>query len=89
MTTLDRKTVNAIADALAERILTKLPRGRLSVTPEYLTAHQVSQMTGFSLKALESYRAKRTGPPFLKIGHNVRYRADDVRAWIESREIPK
>ncbi|MEM6825760.1 MAG: helix-turn-helix domain-containing protein [Pseudomonadota bacterium] len=54
------------------------------MTPEYLTAEQVSQMTGFSPKALEAYRAKRQGPPFLKVGHNIRYRADDVRAWVEA-----
>ncbi|MEM0989537.1 MAG: helix-turn-helix domain-containing protein [Pseudomonadota bacterium] len=84
---MDQQTVDAIADALAARILRELPRGRIPVTPEYLTAEQVSQMTGFSPKALEGYRAKRTGPPFLKVGHSVRYRADDVRAWVESGEV--
>lgn len=56
------------------------------MTPEYLTADQVAQMTGFSTKSLEAYRAKRQGPPFLKVGNSVRYRADDVRAWVEAGE---
>ena len=81
---MDQQTVDAIVDAVAERILRDLPRGRIPVTPEYLTADQVSQMTGFSPKALEAYRAKRQGPTFLKVGHNIRYRADDVRAWVEA-----
>lgn len=86
MTELDQQTIDAIAEALAERLLRELPRGRLPMTPEYLTADQVAQMTGFSTKSLEAYRAKRQGPPFLKVGHSVRYRADDVRAWMEAGE---
>ncbi|MFN3275071.1 MAG: helix-turn-helix transcriptional regulator [Paracoccus sp. (in: a-proteobacteria)] len=83
---MDQKTIDAIAEAVAERLLRELPRGRLPMTPEYLTADQVAQMTGFSTKSLEAYRAKRQGPPFLKIGHSIRYRADDVRAWVEAGE---
>lgn len=51
--------------------------------PEYLTSQQVASLTGFSLKALEAMRYKRTGPPYFKVGPKVRYRADDVRAWVE------
>ena len=87
VTNMDQQTIETIAEAVAERILRELPRGRVPVTPEYLTADQVSQMTGFSPKALENYRSKRSGPPFLKVGHSVRYRADDVRAWVESEEV--
>ncbi len=83
---MDQNTIDAIAEAVAERLLRELPRGRLPMTPEYLTADQVAQMTGFSTKSLEAYRAKRQGPPFLKIGHSIRYRADDVRAWVEAGE---
>jgi predicted DNA-binding transcriptional regulator AlpA len=83
---VDQNTIDAIAEAVAERLLRELPRGRLPMTPEYLTADQVAQMTGFSTKSLEAYRAKRQGPPFLKIGHSIRYRADDVRAWVEAGE---
>lgn len=83
---MDQQTIDAVAEAVAERLLRELPRGRLPMTPEYLTAGQVAQMTGFSTKSLEAYRAKRQGPPFLKVGHSVRYRADDVRVWMEAGE---
>jgi predicted DNA-binding transcriptional regulator AlpA len=53
------------------------------VEPEYLTAQQVAQMTGFSLKSLEAMRHTRKGPRFFKVGTRVRYRVADVRAWIE------
>lgn len=54
------------------------------MTPEYLTAAQVAQLSGFSVKVLEAYRSNRKGPPFLKIGKNVRYRIGDVRSWLEA-----
>ncbi|MGH6855175.1 MAG: helix-turn-helix transcriptional regulator [Aestuariivirga sp.] len=74
-----------IAGAVAMRLAEMFRSGEQPVTPEFLTAAQVSQMTGFSQKALETYRSKRIGPPFLKVGKSVRYRAADVRAWIEAR----
>ncbi len=58
-----------------------------TLAPEYLTPRQVSQLTGFSPRALEAMRSKRTGPAFSKLGTGkngaVRYRVVDVRAWIE------
>lgn len=73
-----------IADAVVKRVAEMFRSGEQPVTAEYLTASQVSQMTGFSQKALETYRAKRIGPPFLKVGKSVRYCAADVREWIEA-----
>lgn len=86
VTIMDQNTIEVIAEAVVERILRELPRARLLMTPEYLTAEQVAQMTGFSTKSLEAYRSKRQGPPFLKIGHSVRYRVDDVRAWMDASQ---
>ena len=57
-----------------------------SIKPEYLTARQVSKMTGFSMKALETMRHRRRGPRYFKVGVLVRYRAGDIRAWIEQGE---
>jgi predicted DNA-binding transcriptional regulator AlpA len=62
------------------------PHERAAITPlepEYLTAEQVTQLTGFTLKALEAMRARGRGPRYLKIGSCVRYRLTDVRSWIE------
>jgi hypothetical protein len=54
-----------------------------SVAPEYLTAAQVSILTGFSVKSPEAMRRRKVGCRFLRIGHSIRYRVVDVRAWIE------
>lgn len=54
---------------------------------EYLKTGQVAEITGFSQATLETFRAKRMGPPFYKQGYNVRYRSDEVRAWMEADRI--
>lgn len=73
-----------IGDQIAIRLVERLRRGELPVAPEYLTAFQVAQLTGFTPKGLETMRAKRLGPPYMKIGTSVRYRAADVRAWMDA-----
>ena len=54
---------------------------------EYLKTSQVAEMTGYSRATLETFRARRKGPPFYKQGYNVRYRADEVRNWMEAERI--
>lgn len=81
------ENIDELAAAVAAKVIDALPRGRLPIMPEYLSADQVAQMTGFSPKWLEARRADRTGPPYIKIGHNVRYRTADVRAFMEAGEV--
>ena len=76
-----------LAAAVAAKVIEALPRGRLPITPEYLSADQVAQMTGFSPKWLEARRADRAGPPDIKIGHNVRYCTTDLRAFMAAGEV--
>jgi predicted DNA-binding transcriptional regulator AlpA len=71
---------------IAARIVTDLRRGSVPILPEYLTALQVSQLTGFSVKALEKYRATGEGPKYLRVGSSIRYRVDDVRKWMETSD---
>jgi len=73
-----------IGDQIAIRLVERLRRGELPVAPEYLTAFQVAQLTGFTPKGLETMRAKRLGPPYMKVGNSVRYRAAEVRAWMDA-----
>lgn len=73
-----------ISDHVAIRLVERLRQGELPVAPEYLTAFQVAQLTGFTPKGLETMRAKRTGPKYMKVGTSVRYRAADVRAWMDA-----
>jgi predicted DNA-binding transcriptional regulator AlpA len=69
---------------IAIELIKKLRHGALPIAPEYLTALQVSELTGFSEKGLENMRARGDGPRFLKVGTSVRYRIEDVRTWVEN-----
>ena len=54
---------------------------------EYLKTAEVAKMTGFSPATLEAFRYKRSGPPFYKQGYNVRYKAEEVRDWVEKNRF--
>ena len=38
-----------------------------------------------SVKTLQRWRVMGYGPPFIKIGHRVRYVEGDLIAWLESQ----
>jgi predicted DNA-binding transcriptional regulator AlpA len=50
-----------------------------------LNEHDVARITGMSVASVRRWRLLRHGPKFIKIGAAVRYKAEDVSAWIESR----
>jgi predicted DNA-binding transcriptional regulator AlpA len=50
-----------------------------------LTEHDVSRITGLSVASVRRWRLLRLGPRYLKIGAAVRYRPEDVVAWLASR----
>jgi hypothetical protein len=61
-----------------------------TIVPEYITAPQAAKLTGFSLRALESMRAKRTGPAYVKVGmaknSPIRYRLKDIHNWMNQHK---
>ena len=52
--------------------------------PELMTVPDVKEHTHLSQATLARWRAEGIGPRFIRIGRSVRYRRDDVLAWIES-----
>lgn len=52
---------------------------------ELLNEHDVARVTGLSVASVRRWRLFKQGPKYLKIGSAVRYRAEDVRAWLETR----
>jgi predicted DNA-binding transcriptional regulator AlpA len=50
-----------------------------------LNERDVSRITGLSVASIRRWRLLRQGPRYLKISSAVRYRAEDVQAWLESR----
>ncbi len=47
--------------------------------------HDVARLTGLSVASVRRWRLLRQGPKYLKIGAAVRYKAEDISAWLESR----
>jgi predicted DNA-binding transcriptional regulator AlpA len=50
-----------------------------------LNEHDVARITGLSVASVRRWRLLRQGPKYLKIGSAVRYRFEDILAWLESR----
>lgn len=48
----------------------------------YYTTREAAEITGHSTKAFEAWRLRGEGPRFVKLGRSVRYRGEDLLAWI-------
>jgi len=53
----------------------------------YLSEKTVAEMTGVSVKTLQSHRFKRRGIPYSKFGRIIRYAESDVVAHLASCRI--
>lgn len=52
---------------------------------EYMDTRQAAAYLGISINTLNCWRSRREGPPFVKIGGNVRYRLVDLDGWADGR----
>ena len=52
--------------------------------PRLLTTAQAAEYTGLAKQTLHQKRVSGGGPKFCKIGRTVRYRKEDLDAWVES-----
>ena len=82
-----RELAEEIGSAIVEQLRTHVGNGDHPVAPEYLSPKQVFQLTGISVKRLEALRSVRLGPPFHKVGRSVRYKIEDVHAYIEKGRV--
>ena len=48
------------------------------------TEHDVARITGLSVATVRRWRLLRQGPKYLKIGAAVRYKPEDIAAWLQS-----
>jgi predicted DNA-binding transcriptional regulator AlpA len=68
---------------------TSQPSERESVAtthlPTLLNEFDVARITGLSVASVRRWRLFKQGPKYIKIGAAVRYRPEDVYAWLASR----
>lgn len=64
-----------------------MPTTLLTLAPtDLLTADQVAAALGLSRRTLAAWRSnRRGGPAWVKCGSRIRYRRQDVAAWLESQ----
>jgi excisionase family DNA binding protein len=48
-----------------------------------MTPQEVAAFLGLPIATLQAWRAKRSGPRGYRVGKHVRYRREDVEAWLE------
>lgn len=49
------------------------------------TVEEAAAYLGLSKKTLYGWRCERAGPPSYRVGGSVRYRPDEVRAWVDAQ----
>ena len=40
-----------------------------------------------SVKTLYGWRCRRSGPPSYRLGNKIRYRPEEVRAWVDQQAV--
>jgi predicted DNA-binding transcriptional regulator AlpA len=58
----------------------------LNLKSEFLTGKQTADLLEISERTLYRWHRLRKGPPQIKIGRKVYYRADAVRKWLRDLE---
>jgi hypothetical protein len=53
----------------------------------YLSEEQYASFRGVSLRSIRNERARRAGPPFIRVGRKVYYPVAAVRNWMASRQL--
>lgn len=56
----------------------------MSPLPELLTAAEAAAHLRVTAKTLYNWRLQGIGPPSIKFGGALRYRADELAGWIEA-----
>ena len=52
-----------------------------------LTEVQAAKVLNLSMRTLQAWRTKRTGPSFVRAGRAIRYRRIDLDAWMAANTV--
>lgn len=76
---------------MSEKNTAATGRAEMPALPDgdrHLTAVEMAEMSGLSVRTLRDYRSTRGrqyGPPFYKTGKQVSYSLNQVLDWLDSR----
>ena len=64
------------------------PKAETRLVGAYLlSTYEAARYLGISAGTMTNWRNRKEGPPYIKIGTSVRYRLEDLKAWIVARRI--
>ena len=52
----------------------------------YIDTKQVAQLLGLSISTIKRLRKRSSGPPYSRVGKQIRYFVPDVRNWMISNQ---
>ena len=56
--------------------------------PERLVSEgRAAEILGCSVYAMRSWRGRKVGPPYVRVGRLVRYRLSDIQKFIEAGRV--
>jgi excisionase family DNA binding protein len=55
--------------------------------PTFLTETEAAEYLGISKKTLQRWRYSRSGPPYIKLKHLVRYPVEDLQSWLDRYKV--
>lgn len=54
-------------------------------TPHLISPAELAAALGVPLATIYTWRSRGYGPPAVKVGKHLRWRREDVEAWLEER----
>ena len=67
--------------------LNKYATASFDFNDRYVTEKEASTLTSLSVAWFQRARWSGNGPPYIKAGRSVRYRMQQLVAWMESQQI--
>jgi excisionase family DNA binding protein len=59
----------------------------LSNPDRLLTVDELAEVTGVPVQTIYKWPAKGTGPRRMRVGRHIRYRASDVKTWLDGQYV--
>jgi predicted DNA-binding transcriptional regulator AlpA len=56
-------------------------------TQRLLKSKELADLLGFQESTLRQWRTEGIGPPYLRLGHRVRYESEPVRLWLDAHQV--
>jgi predicted DNA-binding transcriptional regulator AlpA len=83
---LSGQVPSALGPAAHQVEPTTMPDSLTLSTEKLISRRQLAEQLGVCERTLERWAAQQIGPPRVRIGYKVYYRASALAAWLRERE---